>query len=174
MIRLPCSRAELEEAHEFLHLLAAEIGATVQAGKPFVSSRSPAAVQQKLRAVAQMILREHLLMTMQKRSRGSDQEAGMKPLHHRAGPVIARGLAPSYIEATARCATRARGDDGSTQRIGVAFDLCDGTITRLSLSVDDAIWLVGGIQENLIGSQSSMSSGMPSFEGSCPDDGNAL
>lgn len=59
--------------------------------------------------------------------------------------------------------------DGS---VGISFDLADGTIVRLRLSRESALWGVGSIQwvfgHQECFSQSESSSGIPSLPGSTP------
>lgn len=74
----------------------------------------------------------------------------------------------SYQSAEWRNTTPA---DGNTHRIGVGFDMCDGTVLRLSLSEESARHLAETLLNHLTRSHSPMSSGMPSVEVSTPFDG---
>src|SRR3972149_4714758 len=73
--------------------------------------------------------------------------------------------AKNWQPATWRGATPYHAD---TDRMGVFFDLPDGQVIRLAISRESAAHLVGSIMDYLpgIGSQSLMSSDIPSVEGS--------
>ena len=72
--------------------------------------------------------------------------------------------ANNYQAATWRGATPYHAD---TDRMGICFDLPDGQVIRLAISRESAAHLVGSITDYLlgIGSQSPMSSEIPSVDG---------
>lgn len=61
--------------------------------------------------------------------------------------------------------------DSNTNRIGVGFDMHDGTVIRLAISDESARHLAETLLNYLTRSHSPMSSGMPSVEVSTPFDG---
>ena len=60
--------------------------------------------------------------------------------------------------------------DSNTNRIGVGFDMSDGTVLRLTLSQESARHLAETLHDHLTRSHSPMSSGMPSVDVSMPPD----
>lgn len=157
MIPLPGSRAEIEETYEFLHQLAAEIGATVQAGKPFVSSISPDDAQRKLRAAARIVLRKHLMTTQ-------TPADGASP-----GSALPTGRLPTYYTNAAWRNTTPL--DCTTARIGVGFTLDSGDTLRLALDETSALHLQETLVDHLTSSHSPSSAGIPSADVSYPPDG---
>jgi hypothetical protein len=61
--------------------------------------------------------------------------------------------------------------DSNTQRIGVGFDMGDGTVLRITLSQVSARHLAETLNCHLTRSHSPMSSGMPSVDVSYPPGG---
>ncbi len=61
--------------------------------------------------------------------------------------------------------------DCNTRRIGVGFDMSDGTVFRITLSRESARHLAETLNIHLTRSQSSISSGMPSVDVSYPPGG---
>ena len=61
--------------------------------------------------------------------------------------------------------------DSNTGRIGVGFDMSDGTVIRLAISQESAKHLAETLNDHLLSSHSEISSGMPSFDVSKPPDG---
>lgn len=61
--------------------------------------------------------------------------------------------------------------DKNTSRIGVAFDVGDGTVLRLSISQVSAKHLIETLSDYLACSHSEMSAGMPSSDVSKPPGG---
>lgn len=63
--------------------------------------------------------------------------------------------------------------DKDTQRIGLGFNVSDGSVVRVCISTDNAKHLVESIHE-FINFHSLMSSGIPSTPGSIPFDGEKV
>ena len=61
--------------------------------------------------------------------------------------------------------------DSNTNRIGVGFDMSNGTVLRLALSQESARHLAETLHSHLMCSHSETSSGMPSVDVSKPPEG---
>lgn len=61
--------------------------------------------------------------------------------------------------------------DSNTNRMGVGFDMLDGTVLRLCISRESAKHLAESLSDYLACSHSDMSAGMPSFDVSKPPGG---
>lgn len=74
----------------------------------------------------------------------------------------------SYLSAEWRNTTPV---DIETNRIGMGFDLSDGTVVRLSISMESARNMAETLGDYLMRYHSEISAGMPSVEVSIPLDG---